>query len=228
MAFSIVIPSRNATNLVPCVKAIRDAGETARVIVVDDGVDWNAAASMIPGLHLFKRELGVKPFVFSRNINIGIRSAGTDDVILLNDDALLKTPMGFTALAKVAEENPEYGVIGAVTNLTGQPLQMPRTGPGSGLRSVGHIAYVCVYVPRRTVDNPAIGLLDERYCLDYGCDDRDQCEAVNRAGLKVGVFDGCYVDHGSLTSTFRGDPKAPRSFAKNYQLLMEKWGTLTP
>jgi GT2 family glycosyltransferase len=73
-----------------------------------------------------------------------------------------------------------------------------------------------------------VGYLDERYCLDYGVEDRDYCEAVNRAGLKVGVSDWCYVDHGSLTSSFRGDPKAPRSFARNLELFKQKWPGVKP
>ena len=38
--FSIIIPSRNIDNLTACVRAIRAARETARVIVVDDGCQW--------------------------------------------------------------------------------------------------------------------------------------------------------------------------------------------
>src|ERR1700693_4765766 len=67
-----------------------------------------------------------------------------------------------------------------------------------------------------------VGLLDERYCLDYGVEDLDYCEACRRAGLKVGVFDHCYVDRRSLASSFRGDPSAPRSFAKNKALFDRK------
>ena len=79
MAFSIIIPSRNATNLVACVKAVRAAGETASIIVVDDGVDWNQCDfdRVYPQFHIVS---GQKPFVFARNCNIGIRAAGEDDV----------------------------------------------------------------------------------------------------------------------------------------------------
>lgn len=150
-------------------------------------------------------------------MNLGIREAGEDDVILLNDDALLRTPGGFSILQKAGDENRKFGCIGAVTNVTGQPLQQPLN---IGLREVPHIAFICVLIPRRTID--LIGPLDERYCLDYGVEDRDYCEAIARTGLKVGVHDGCFVDHGSLTSTFRGDPRAPRSFARNQELFNQK------
>jgi GT2 family glycosyltransferase len=223
MSFSIIIPSRDASNLVPCIRAIREAGETARIIVVDDfpyplpdGFTWQTS-----GLDL-SRDLvvtGQDPFVFARNVNIGIRAAGDDDVILLNDDALLKTPMGFTHLMSAASASPEFGCIGAVTNMTGQPAQHPK---GVGLRDVGHIAFVCVYIPRSTIRR--FGMLDERYCLDYGVEDLDYCEAIARAGMKVGVLDDCFVDHASLRSSYRGEPHASRSFAKNYALFREKWG----
>ena len=140
-------------------------------------------------------------------------------MILLNDDALLETVGGFTAMQRAAELHREYGVIGAVTNVTGQPLQRPH---GIGLRPVPHIAFVCVLIPRRTIDR--VGPLDERFCLDYGVEDLDYCESCWRGGLKAGVFDGCYVDHGSLSSLFRGDPSTPRSFARNKALFDEKWG----
>ena len=216
--FSIIIPSKSATNLIPCIRAIREAGQTARIIVVDDGLDYDISLRawiakecvLVPGQ---------KRFVFARNVNIGIRAAGEDDVIILNDDALLKDRIGFSKLALAHQDNPGYGCIGAVTNLTGQPLQQPQ---GKGLREVPHIAFVCVFIPRTTINQ--IGLLDERYCLDYGVEDRDYCEAITRAGLKVGVLDTCFVDHGSLTSTYRGHPESPKSFAQNYELFKAKWG----
>ena len=176
---------------------------------------------------------GIKPFVFSRNINMGIRAVRNDDVVLLNDDALLATAPGnpqtatFRALEAACELHPEIGIIGATTNLTGQPLQQPQR---IGLRIVPHFAFVCVYIPRRTIE--LVGMLDERYNVPgYGsdptvagaCEDRDYCLSVQNAGLKCVVHDFVYVDHGSLRSTFRGDPKTGGDFSGNLALLKEKW-----
>lgn len=215
MSISVIIPSKTASNLVPCMQAVHQHEPTAKIIAVWDGPEETAPTalereSIIPGKH---------PFIYARNCNLGIQAAGNDDVVLLNDDALLKTPLSFTALQAICEANHDIGIIGAVTNVTGQPAQKPQ---GVGLREVPHFAFVCVFIPRRTID--AIGMLDERYCIDYGVEDRDYCEAVRRAGLKVAVHDGCYVDHGSLYSSFRGDPRAPRSFMQNWKLFCEKWG----
>ena len=217
MKLSVIIPSRTAANLIPCVEAVRRHEPEARIVIVDDSPDLSLHPR--PGWTPVIALEGVKPFIYARNCNLGIRAAGLDDVVLLNDDALLETTGGLGAMQRAAELHPEYGVIGAVTNVTGQPLQRPQ---GIGLREVPHIAFVCVLIPRRTIDR--VGLLDERYCLDYGVEDLDYCEASRRAGLKVGVFDHCYVDHGSLTSSFRGDPLTPRSFARNKVLFDAKWG----
>ena len=77
MAFSIVIPSKEAANLVPCIRAIREAGETARIIVVDDGVLWDPRPGPFQPEDIIVQ--GAAPFVFAHNINIGIRAAGEDD-----------------------------------------------------------------------------------------------------------------------------------------------------
>lgn len=218
---SVIIPSKTAWNVGPCVEAVKKNESECRVIIVDDGIDfseikrklsWDAA---LDGVEIVE---GVKPFIFARNCNIGIRAAGDDDVVLLNDDALLTVQGGFSLLQKAAEENPDYGCIGSTTNVTGQVLQQRQR---IGLRHVHHIAFMCVLIPRRTIER--IGFLDERYCIDYGVEDRDYCEMINRAGLKVGVHDGCFVDHAKLVSSFRGAPMAPGRSAQNRALFLQKF-----
>jgi GT2 family glycosyltransferase len=214
---AVVIPSRNRANLEPCIAAARKNEPDSEIVVVWDcsGGDYIGYGD-VDGCQVIRC---AQPFIYARNCNYGIGSAGQKDVVLLNDDALLTTPGGFTGLQLLARKCPEFGIIGAVTNITGQPLQHDQ---GLGLREVPHFAFVCVLIPRRTIN--AVGLLDERYCLDYGVEDRDYCEAVKRAGLKCGVYDGCFVDHSKLYSTFRGDPRAPKSYAQNWGLFVKKWG----
>lgn len=231
MPFVTIIPSKDIRNLQSCVTAVRKHEPDARIIVIDDGLEpleimqrgepWRCEFEVLPGK---------KPFIFARNVNMGIRAAGQRDVVILNDDALLESPRGFSLLEAECRNHPDYGMIGATTNITGQPLQRRRN---VGLRQVPDLAFICVYIPRRTIDHLAElgktddrfghGMLDERYRIDYGVEDRDYCEAVTRAGLKCGVHDACYVDHGSLHSSFRGAPRAPRSFQKNLALFKEKW-----
>ena len=240
MSFSVIIPSKSAANLVPCVRAIREAGETCRIIVVDDfpyplpyGFAWQQS-----GLDL-SRDLvvtGADPFVFARNVNIGIRVAGDDDVILLNDDALLRTPMGFSNLAEETRKRPHVGLAAAACDQTGNVNQsLGWAHPAGNVnQSLGWahpelmrdeprmVCFVCVYIPRSTIN--AVGLLDERFA-GYGLDDDDYCLRVRNAGLKLGIFDGCYVNHSSLKSAFRGEAGAGGDFTGNMKLFIEKWGT---
>jgi GT2 family glycosyltransferase len=124
--FSVVVPSCNRTNLKACLRAVANCQPGSWRIVVDDGLNISPSSDAeFEGLYDAVLP-GEKPFIFARNCNIGIRAAGLDDVILLNDDALLRTVGGFRSLQSVANEFPEFGIIGAVTNVTGQPLQKPQ------------------------------------------------------------------------------------------------------
>ncbi len=228
MNFSVIIPSKTAANLIPCVQAVQKHEPDARVIVVDDGVEWTGWGKFVHEARPMPAHVvpGIKPFIFARNVNLGILVAGADDVVLLNDDALLATSGGFTALSKLAERHPEFGVISAATNLGGLD-QQPRN---IGLREVPRVvAYVCCYLPRRTLDT--VGLLDERFGgtdergrVIYGWEDNDHCRRIRNAGLKLGVYDGCFVDHGSLCSTFRGDPRKGGDIEPGRRLYIAKWG----
>lgn len=224
MKYSVVIPSKNPRNLVHCTAAIKNNErflENDRIIIVDDGIpeEWGGDLRKF-GITVVE---GEKPFVFARNCNIGIRKAieqGSDVVILLNDDAMLETPVGFTVLADCLDSNPEYGLIGATCRVVGNPNQFPQ---GVGLRDEDRmVCFVCVAIHRRTIEK--VGLMDERY-IHYGMDDDDYSFEVRKAGLKIGVHDGCVVDHGRLVSSFRGDPKTPSDFRQNMQIFIDKWGT---
>lgn len=224
--FTVIIPSRNAANLLRCVQAIHDHERAAGIIVVDDGLD--ASAADVLNDPRVRRIEGVKPFIFARNANLGIVAAGTDDVILCNDDALLETPNGFTLLAETAAAHPECGVMSAATN-KGAPCQRQRPGKGVRYDNV-MVAFVCVFISRGIIER--IGMLDERFGLNaggegrrgYGCDDDDLCWRVRGAGLKLGICDAVHVDHKSLKSTFRHDPEHPADVKLHEALFEEKWG----
>lgn len=210
MSLSVIILSKDVNNLVPCVAAVRRHEPKARIIVVDDGLAYRPA-----GCGYIE---GSKPFVYAVNANLGI-SAANSNVVLLNDDALLTTPGGFTLLQQAHEEHPEYGIIASTCNNVGNPNQHPR---GTGLRDESRqVCFVCVFIPKRTIDT--VGFLDEIF-TGYGLDDDDYSLRVRRAGLKLGIHEGCYVDHGSLKSSYRGGPASAGDFRPNLRLFIEKWG----
>ena len=230
---SVIIPSRNAENLAACVRAVRQYEPGLRIIVVDDRINWDQYISLIPDMiqsitgNVVE---GVRPFIFARNVNLGIAAAGIDDVILLNDDALLQTASGFTSMQQVAyapwKETPgisQYGMLAAATNNVGNENQFKHAGVG--LRDEPRmLCFVCVMIPRATLN--LVGMLDERY-IGYGLDDDDDSLRVRRAGLKLGVYDGCFVDHSSLDSSYRGKNRAPGAsgdFTPNMLRFIDKWG----
>jgi GT2 family glycosyltransferase len=190
----VVIPSRNDENLTACLAALRLQDPDVSVLVIDDGLE-SPPFFAIPGK---------RPFCFARNVNIGILAAGgAADVILLNDDAMLVSPRGFTLMQGAAAANPEFGIISAaVVGPSNSPEHSPRRDGLFGVRTAKGftIPFVCVLIPRRTIES--IGLLEERFTC-YGGDDDDYCYRVRSAGHRIGVHDGCVVDHKSLRSTFR-------------------------
>jgi GT2 family glycosyltransferase len=230
MAFTIVIPSRSKENLEQCVHALRDAGEAAQVVVVDDGIDGSQvdAPYLRAGWGLLVP--GVKPFCFARNVNIGIQAASPNDVLILNDDALLDSPLGFSVLAWLSGQHPEIGVLASSTNVTGYPLQMPRNR-ATTTRLAPFVAFVAVYIRRAVLR--AVGPLDERFGGPgvYGGEDVDYCLRLREAGLEVAVSDMCHVDHSRLHSTFRAvhpSNRAPGDITESNRLGREKWGDKWP
>jgi len=224
---TVIIPSKTRSNVDSCVAHVARHEPNAKVLIIDDGIDWSGERgnALRNGMRDVRVIPGVKPFIFARNVNLGIRMAGEDDVVLLNDDALLQDPGGFSLLQLELERHPGIGMIGAVTNFTGYLEQRKRTigGQQVGLRPVQRFAFLCVCIPRRTINR--VGLLDERYTT-YGGEDIDYCRQVREAGLQCAVHDACYVDHGSLNPTFRKSPSAPGDSARGLIIYGQKWGDL--
>ena len=234
MSYSVVIPSRNIANLTACVGTLREMGETARVIVVSDGV----RGTMDDGIRFAEKyapleaEYGEEPFIFARNINIGINAAGRDDVVLLNDDALLRTRHGF---AELSRWSAGFGAIcPGFTHGSVGTANLVNRGKGELREEKVMLVFACVYIPRCTIDH--VGLLDERFGVNaggtgvrgYGLEDDDYSLRIHQAGLKLGVYDGVLVDHvprsTGLKSTFRHDPEHPHSVRAHEDLFLEKWG----
>lgn len=209
---TVVIPSRNTSNFLRCARAVRQHEPSAHIVAIDDGLDdLGYRPELVPYLQC---RTG-RPFGFARNCNEGIRLAGSMDVVLLNDDALLMTPGGFTLLQREAEAHPQYGVIAATTNNVGNLNQVRRDG--GGLRQDPRmVCFIAVLIPRRTID--LVGLLDEAYGDGYGFEDDEYCLRVREAGLRIGIHDGCFVDHASLPSSFRSRNFPRDGFARNQEI----------
>jgi GT2 family glycosyltransferase len=239
MLIDVVIPSKNIANLLPCMKAVcelhSDPSIDLHLIVVDDGIEWAKEVEVTRefGAKLFI-VAGEKPFIFARNINIGIRSVRPGAyVALLNDDALVTSDGGFWHLAQAMLSATQFGVVSATTNLAGNPQQHRRMDNAGKFqirpvsKLAGHsapvVAFVCAMISPECLLE--VGLLDERFDK-YGFDDNDYCRRAHNAGFQIGVFDDCYVDHGRLQPTFRKAPSAAGDIMPAWQIYLEKWGTL--
>ncbi len=214
---AVVILSRNGDNLRACVQSILDnqAGcEPADIIVVDDGARASAPDSPVTWID------GQTPFVFARNANIGIQAAERD-CILMNDDARLMTPQGFTDMARAAGMQPTIGLCSAaISGIVCNPMQRRHWPPRLRVIPI-MVAFIAVYIPWAIYQ--AIGPLDERY-VGYGYDDNDYCRRITAAGLLLATWDGCLVDHsGQLPSSFRTRPDINALYAMNRELYQKKW-----
>lgn len=222
MSYSVVILSCTAGNLVQCVTTLmaKQPGlPVNRIVVVDDGARAKAESWLPDGITWLQ---GAKPFIYARNCNLGIAACAPDDVILLNDDALLMTQGGFDALALTARAYPEVGVLSAaIAGVVANPSQRPKGG--TGLRYTSErLSFVCPYIRREVLDS--VGPLDERF-VGYGAEDDDYCLRVQQAGLKLATFDGCVVDHsGLLPSTFRVLKRIDPGSVLGMRLFFEKHG----
>ncbi|HEU4338757.1 MAG TPA: galactosyltransferase-related protein [Planctomycetota bacterium] len=218
-SFRVVILSAVTRNLKGAVLSVLEREPSLQpsdIIVVDDG----AKAHWKPDLPQVTWIPGAKPFIFARNANLGFFAAGDSDVVLMNDDARLKTQEGFSKLSALASENPRVGVLSAaIEGFIGNPEQSPK---GVGLREDKRVvAFVCVYIPRTVYLK--VGTLDEQF-TGYGGEDMDYCDRAMKAGLTLGIADQCVVSHGEVPSTYRTRPDFKKLFDEGLAVWRRKKG----
>lgn len=223
MSWRVIIPSACASNLVPAVHRLLDAHaglEPSRIVVVDDGARPEAEARLPTGVVWVQ---GVRPFVFSRNVNLGVKAAAPSDTVIMGDDVQVATPGGFDAMAEEMASDPSLGVLSPeIIGAVGNPNQ--RLQPGRGFRlEEDRLAFICVMIPRWAWER--VGPMDERF-TGYGFDDVDYCWRVRGVGLRLGVSGRCAVLHdGSLPSSYRTRPDFRLLNDHNERLLRQKWQT---
>jgi len=218
--WKVVIPSNNPNNTCICVEALLKAEPQLTptdIIVVDDGAHTTATAHLpvtwIPG---------VKPFIFSRNVNLGIKAAQCA-VFILNDDTRLLTSGGFTQIAKIADWCPYYGVLSPALTKSWNPELCKGSAPVCHDIKDEWLSFVCAFIPLHV--QHLVGLLDERFD-GYGMDDVDYCRRVLQAGLRMVVCDCTVLEHMELPSSFRSGEKAryhQEMNDRNKSLFQEKW-----
>lgn len=177
---------------------------------------------------------------FAGGNNDGIKAAGGDYIILLNNDTFV-TPGWVRDLIRPAIADERIGLVGPLTNMIGNEQKiaihykdmeemrrearrftLPRRGR---LHETNNLAFFCVCIPRRVINR--VGLLDEEFGLGFFEDD-DYCMRVADAGYRLVVADGVFVHH-HLSGSFDRDPEQKRSLmTTNKGRFESKWGPWKP
>lgn len=200
--YSIIIPSKTENNIRVCLEALqsKQPGWRGRVLVYDN--DFSGGVEKACEDFGVTRVEGELPFIFSRAVNRCMDLCPNNDVILLNDDAVLQTRFGFDRLHYESNIHPEFGIVSpAILGFVGNPEQHAQSSTRVIRPATLHtIVFICVHILRDVID--CIGPLDERL-IHYGWEDNLYCLQARMAGWSLGIFDGCIVEHGDLPSTFR-------------------------
>lgn len=201
--YTIIIPSCTENNLRVCLEALKSKqpGWRDKVQVYDS--DPSGGVEKVCNDYGVVRsfDIGLRPFVFSRAVNECMEMAPDKDVIVMNDDAILQTMGGFDRLHFEANVHREFGIVSsAVLGFVGNPEQHHKQSTSIRTAQLHTIVFICVHILREVIDK--IGPMDERL-IHYGWEDNLYCLQARAAGYKLGIYDGCIVEHGSLPSTYR-------------------------
>ncbi|MGH2485149.1 MAG: glycosyltransferase, partial [Ktedonobacterales bacterium] len=216
---SIIIPVFNALEYTKaCVESVyRTAGETPfEIIIIDNGsrpdvLNWlQIEGERHDSLWYvsLSENLG-----FSKAVNLGIRTARGQHIVLLNSDTVPTTDW-LDNLVAAAEGNPQVGIVSPVTNYIGQGPQvadeardLEAAHAESFAKRVSdrtellyapeRLVFFCVLIKRQVVN--LLGGLDEGYGLG-NYEDEDYSVRARLAGFKLAIAQNSFVyHHGSKT-----------------------------
>ena len=174
---------------------------------------------------------------FAAANNIGLQlTAERDFVVLLNNDTVV-SPGWLCHLVEHAKQ-PEAGMVGPVTNWTGNEARIPvpyrsisdmpdfaeeytRVHAGQ-VCDIPMLAMYCIAMRRAVIE--VVGGLDERFGVGL-FEDVDYARRVKREGLRILCAQDVFVHHYGMSS-FGRLPSAQyyQLFEHNRQLFEEKWG----
>ncbi|MEN6306514.1 MAG: glycosyltransferase [Anaerohalosphaeraceae bacterium] len=174
---------------------------------------------------------------FSAGNNVGIRKAGGEYIVLLNNDTYV-SPGWLQNLIWPMMRDKTIGLAGPVTNNIGNEARINiayrdmremesesfkyiQNHRGQLLR-LETVAFFCVAIARRIIDE--VGELDERFKTGFFEDD-DYCRRVRLAGYHIVVVEDSFVHH-HLSASFNqlGDQRE-KIFQENRKIYEEKWGS---
>jgi GT2 family glycosyltransferase len=212
---TIIVPSRFPDIFEPCHDSIGRCCPSQEKILVRDGHDIADPS----GWTTIQAPDG--PFVYSRNVNLGIKQA-SGDVLLTNDDVRFVTPGTVERLEAVMECNPDIGILSP--KIDGGVGNADQSGVTEAVRYTRtRICFMCALIRRSVID--AIGLLDEQF-IGYGWDDDDYCRRATDAGFKMACTADVSVKHGHGKEKWSSSFQRIGNYSQNKSIYDAKWGTL--
>jgi len=178
---------------------------------------------------------------FAGGNNDGLAVATGEYLVLLNNDTYV-TPGWIRTMVNHMRRNPDFGVLGPVTNNIGNEarieitygnmedmllesskytyLHMGKTFP---LRTA---AFFCVMMPRKVFES--VGPLDEAFGRGFFEDD-DYCRRVEQQGFKIVCTEDVFIHH-HLSASFNKLTQKERNqiFEENKRIYEAKWGAWIP
>lgn len=174
-------------------QTIRRHEGTAQGVVVIDG-NWGLYRE-----NTWRKVRGVDPFIYARNVNLGLKTIGEDDVLLINDDCELVMPL-LAEMQRLVREHPQIGLLSPqIDGPTSNPAQRISDEHKVLALTAKRLAFVCIYIPWQT--RQLVGELDEQF-YGYGYEDDDYCIRVRQAGLQLAVATQLRVRHTHVSSSF--------------------------
>jgi GT2 family glycosyltransferase len=208
------------------------------LVVVDNGStdgtrEWLRAQNDIT---LIENETNVG---FTRGNNQGMAIVPPDhDVLLLNNDTLIIQENWLARLREVANDHPDYGIVGCKLLHPNGALQHAGTympvgtfwgyqiggyeaniGQYPGVREVEGVVGACMYI-RRDV-RATIGGLDEDYFSYF--EDTDYCLRAALHGYKIVCVGDVYVVHRENTSAKLNNANWSAMFSRSQAIFRTKW-----
>lgn len=174
---------------------------------------------------------------FPISVNQGISNAGSEFVLILNNDVVV-TNYWLETLADIANRNELIGIVGPISNeVSGiqkdkdanyktidemhlyaasvkeknknKVLQFPR------------VAFLCTLIKREVIEK--IGGLDERFSPGNFEDD-DFCLRAQLAGYKTVIAQDVFIHHyGSKSFKADGEKKYAERLQTNHKIFVDKW-----
>lgn len=200
---SVVIVSFYRVNdLRQSLQSLHGIDTQLQVVVVDNG-SRDGSANLSDDFPAVRFSKLPRNFGLTRALNIGIRAAEGDYILLLHDDVLIDQP-SVIALAEFLENRPDVGAVCPTFNAPQiRPLPTPANPdpPFVPTPPEAEVAAECVIGAAIMVRTPflrSMGHIDERYG-NYGSA-IEICKQIQSSGRKLIVLDSISAVHGSALS----------------------------